>query len=229
MVLDHSNNTNASGSTFNQVGGNQTNLNKAVVHLHFSLFSLGSRGSSANDQDPSKSNRLQVVNSKIPLQTATGNLEVLSELEPRCNRVTHSPSPNPIQSSIALIVQIVKLLLDSEHGSDGCRDLRLELKILYENLNLSSFAIQEYKNRALGPSLVKFVNTQAQKCHAVLRELLDKVDDTRFGFNLRDIWRPIWSSRWYGSEFTPLKAELCAIRRSLAGALVALNLCVFHF
>ena len=219
MVLDHSQNADASGSTFNQVGGNQTNSTVTIVHNHYNIALFG----------PRSQHLLVPIHKTIQVETAEATPYTRPQISSQLQLISRPPSFTPIQSSITLIVQIITLLLDYGDLSDAFRELRLELKTLHQNLVLTSLAIEEYESRRLGPGLVNIAIPQAEKCHAVLQELYDKVDNTQQGLNktmIDSLWRSVWWSRWY-DELVPLKAELSRARKSLAGFLLTLHLCVF--
>ena len=218
MVLDHSQNADASGSTFNQVGGNQTNSTVTVVHNHFNLALFGPR-----------SRQLEPIHKTIRVQPADAIPSTPPQVSSQLQLISRPPSFTPIHSSITLIVQIISLLLEHGDLSDAFRELRLELKTLHQNLVLTSLAIEEYESRRLGPSLVNIAIPEAEKCHAVLQELYEKVDNTQQGLNktmIESLWRSVWWSRWC-DELVPLRAELSRARRSLAGFLLTLHSCVF--
>ena len=106
------------------------------------------------------------------------------------------------------------------------------MKALYELLVLAETAIQEYKDRPLGPRLIDAVIPQVDQCRIVLGELLDIVSGTWWGLkntSIGGLWCPILWSRWGKDELALLRKKLSRSGDLLQGFLKALNLCVLLF
>jgi hypothetical protein len=127
--------------------------------------------------------------------------------------------------TINLIIKITTLLIEQQ-SADEHRDLRLDLKALYEVLALTRTAIQEYENRPLGPSLVNAVTPEVNRCRDVLQELFDRVNGTWKGLNqtsIGELWHSVFRSGWDRNELELLRTKLLKSRESLRGFLTALN------
>jgi hypothetical protein len=138
------------------------------------------------------------------------------------------PADLAADTAVRLVIQITELSVDHKDLSDTYRDLEYELKLLHQTLILTGLAIREYNDRLLGESLANTIKPEMERCCMALLELLDKVNCTRQGLaftSISDLWRPIFGSRWDGSELSSLKMQLGHIRRSLGGFLMALNSC----
>jgi len=215
-----SENVDASRGIFTDIGRDQNfNLNVGQIrigHIHVSLF--GSR------------------NINLPLHTlhnGSNNVERTTLVSQPSSRTTTldayslSEGVAIVDITTGLIVQIVQLLIVPQaQQSDKHRDLRLELKALYDLLVMTGTAIQEYKDRPLGPSLINAVTSQVDRCRIVLKELLDRVSGTWWGLqqtSIGGLWRPVWWSRWDGDELALLRRKLSGSGDSLRGFLRALN------
>jgi hypothetical protein len=201
--------TDARRSTFNDVGRDQN----ITQNTYFILGSL---------PKPYQFNYSAIYDSPQPL-----GHEILPRPRSGLHIATnHIPDVHPaVDIAVGLIIRIARLLVDHE-DSDNRRDLKLELKSLYQTLTLTSLAIQEYNDRPLGRSLVNTIAPEVERSTAVLSELLDRISGTGQGLfhtSISDLWRQVWWSRWAGDELASLKAKLSHIRRLLGGFLLALN------
>ena len=218
MVLDHSNNTDARGCTFSNVGRDQTN----TTIINISLF--GPRPASIHQQSHPP------LHFTDDLSRPTAGLDSLSQGRLVIRPYNSSDAGSIVDSAVSLIVQITDLLIDRRDSSNKHRDLELELKSLHQTLTLTALGIQEYKDRPLGQSLAHTIAEETERCSMVLRELLDRVNDTWLGLSftsIGDLWRPVWRSRWDGGELASLRLKLFGSRKSLVGFLVGLHSYVF--
>ena len=228
MAFNHSNNVKANHCTFTDVGRDaNVNLNgrQAVqvrisgpLSINFSLF--GARQIPLpilhNDRD-----------------TLTSILTTTSEITPQSTEVPdllyHLPEGiGAIAAATRLTVEIVTLLMVPQ-AEEPHKELRLELAALNESLVMTGAAMQEYKDRSLGQSLINAITPEVKRCRIVLEELFDRVSGTRWGLNhtsIQDLWPPVWWSRWSGDELVLLRTKLSQRRESLCGVLMALNSCV---
>jgi hypothetical protein len=217
MVLNHSRNIDARGSTINSIGRDQTHTTINFIQISCSLF-----GSGQTRQPP-----LHFKEGRSPLPVSQN--AIFSE--ERLISPLHPPlDAGPIiDKSVGLIVQITRLLHDRRDGSNSQRDLVHELKSLHQTLTLTGLAVQEYEGRPLGQSLANTITLEVGRCRVVLQELFDGINGTWLGLNITSIgslWRPVWWGRWDGDELTSLKRNLFESRRSLEGFLMALHSCV---
>jgi hypothetical protein len=217
MALSHPTYTDARRSTFNDVGRDQY-----IIHNTYLIFS----------SLPKPYQRTHNT-SYDPPQPTSGH-EILSHggLYTAANPI--SEVHYAVDTAVGLIIQIASLLVDHSDSANNYRDLKLELKSLYQTLTLTGLAVQEYIDKPLGRSLAYTIMPDVERCTAVLSELLDKVSGTGQGLlhtSISDLWRRVWWSRWSGDELATLKVKLSHIRILLGGFLSALNSCVallFH-
>src|SRR6266436_476452 len=161
MALSHPTYTDARRSTFNDVGRDQY-----IIHNTYLIFgSLPKPYDQRTSYDPPK---------------PTSGHETLSHgLYTAANRI--SEVHYAVDTAVGLIIQIASLLVDHEDSANNCRDLKLELKSLYQTLTLTGLAIQEYIDKPLGRSLASTITPDVERCTALLSELLDKVSGTGQG------------------------------------------------
>ncbi|KIM74240.1 hypothetical protein PILCRDRAFT_709571 [Piloderma croceum F 1598] len=210
MALSHPTYTDARRSTFNDIGRDQN-----ITHNTYII--LGSL------PKPYQFNHSAIHDSPQP----SGH-EILPRPQSRLHIGTNHISDIhfAVDIAVGLIIRIARLLVDHEDPSNNRRDLKLELKLLYQTLTLTGLAIQEYNDRPLGQSLVNTIAPEVERSITVLSELLDKISGTGQGLlhtSISDLWRQVWWSRWAGDELASLKVELSHIRRLLGGFLSALN------
>lgn len=217
MVLDHPNNVDSRGSTFNDIRHDQNILNNAIINhqtsinLNVSLFGtqnssdLPPRGSGISQPTPM---------SKDSLYGATAA------------NYSFNDAVFVIDAAISLVAQIANVLINHQDHSSDHQGLELELKVLHQILDLTRLAIQEYDGRPLGQNLVNTVTPEVQRCRMLLRELLEKLTGTWKSLLLTKIsgvWHKVWHGRWDSDELALLRKGLSSSRHSLGMFLWALN------
>ena len=220
MAFKKSRYTDASRSTFNDVGRDQiqnnTIINHQTIHVH-----LSASGSGQTLQ------HLHNISNDLP--RLTPNFDTLSQGNVLS---TMYQTVSAVETVVGLIIQITHLLMDRRNARNNHRDMELELNSLQETLTLAKLAIQAYGDRPLGRSLANTITPQVERCRVVLLQLLDGVNSTRQGLfftSIRDLWRPVWRKRWDGDELASLRMKMCRIRMSLGGVLMVLNSYTFTF
>lgn len=213
MAFSHSGYIDARGSTFNQVGRDQTQ--NTITHNTYIISLFGS--GSTPQQHP--------LDISHDLSQPTSGHEALSPARLHVAATCPSDHLHAVDTAAGFIIRITILLINHEDPSDNYRDLELDLKSLHQTLTLTRLAIEEYENRPLGHSLANTIAPEVQRCIATLSELFGRVSDTENGLfhTIGQLWRSVWWRRWTGDELAPLKTKLCHIRRSLNGFLSALN------
>ena len=219
MAFKKSRYTDASRSTFNDVGRDQiqnnTIINHQTIHVH-----LSASGSGQTLQ------HLRNISNDLP--RLTPNFDTLSQGNVLS---TTYQTVSAVETVVGLIVQITHLMDRSNDGNNH-RDMELELNSLQQTLTLAKLAIQAYGDRPLGQSLANTITPQVERCRVVLLELLDGVNSTRQGLfftSIRNLWHPVWRKRWDGDEVASLRMKMHGIRMLLGGFLMALNSYAFTF
>ena len=211
MAFSHSNYTDASRSTFNDVGHDQTfNNNVRINHATISICLSGS------------GQTLQLLGPTAGPGTLLQSVPV----------PTYHPSAivSAVDIAVGLIVNIVRLLLTE--SSDGHRHLERELKSLCQSLILTRSAIQVYEYTPLGQSLANTIHPEIGRCHAVLQETLDKIVHCRESLkstSIGGLWFQVWWSTWDGDELASSRIKLAARQETLNEFLMALNSYVLIF
>jgi hypothetical protein len=222
MALSHPTYTDARWSTFNDIGRDQ-NITQNTYIILGSLPKPYQFNHSAIYDSP----HLSGINLPPPPSQPSGH--EISPLPPSGFHIgaNHISDVHfAVDIAVGLIIRIARLLVDHEDPSNNRRDLKLELKLLYQTLTLTGLAIQEYNDRPLGRSLVNTIAPEVEQSTAVLSELLDRISSTGQGLlhtSISNLWRRVWWSRWDGDELVALKVKLSHIRRLLGGFLSALN------
>jgi hypothetical protein len=221
MTFDHSSNIDAREATINTAGRDQSNIQINNYHVYINLDSAPERAlhllHSVGIGLPNDTNCR-------PLRPAPDYQVSQRSLHSIVNRL--SEVLFIIDLAVDLIVRITNLLVDPEDPSNNRRDLKLELKSLQQTLILIRLAIQEYDDRPLGQSLAYTITPEVQRCTTVLSELYDLIKGTGLRLlhtSIKDLWRPVWWSKWLDSDVASLKMKLRDIRISLGGILSALH------
>jgi hypothetical protein len=222
MAFSHSQNTDASGSTFTDVG-NIITINNIIIsgtvpeHIHLPNVSHDLRSSLGSEASSQR---------RIPTPLSGLRRTVHNNVPNRSNDLSsHNISPaNDIAAQI--IVKIVELLVESE-SCDHYRDLKQELGLLKQTLTLTGLAIQTYECTPLGQILAGTVNHGVEGCSVVLQELLGTIksyqrslSSTRISY----LWGQVLSSGGEVDKLTPLRKKLSIHQSSLGRCLMALKL-----
>ena len=217
MAFSGSRYTDASGSTFNDVGRDQTHNssinNYQSIHVHLSVSGSG----------PTLHHLLLDISDDVSSPASNSETVSRGRVLSTTYHSSESETVFAVETVVGLIVQIMHLLIDRKHSASDRRDLELELKSLQQTLTLTGLAIQEYSDRPLGQSMANAITPHVEQCRVVLLDLLDRVNGTRqglFSTNIRDLWRPVW---WDGEDLASLRMKLCRIRTSFGRLLMALN------
>jgi hypothetical protein len=213
MVLDHSENVDARGGTFNDVHRDQFHArdNTTIYHQTFHV------NISASSPGQTLHRLLGDINTSD--SRTWSEAKVLAPV----NRSNTSSSGRDIAAR--LIIQIVQALIDPD-SADLYQHLKLELKSLQTIFTLTGLAIHAYEYTPLGPSLTNIINQESERCRVVLQELLKTINRYRQGLDSTRIsyfWRQVCWSGCEVDELTSLRMKLLACRESLGECLMALN------
>jgi hypothetical protein len=213
MAFSHSQYVDASRSTFNNVGRDQTfNNNVRISHAIINIYPSGSGQTLQHCLGPT-----------------SGPGVPQSVLVPMCHS---SAVISTADTAVGIIVNIVHLLLMG--SSDEHRRLERELKSLCQSLILTRSAIQVYEYTPLAQNLANAIHPEVERCHAVLRETLDKIVHYRESLkstNIRRLWFKVWwMSVRDGDELALSRTKLAGHQESLNKFLMALNsyVLIFH-
>ncbi|KIM80413.1 hypothetical protein PILCRDRAFT_9594 [Piloderma croceum F 1598] len=215
MVLGNPRTTDARGSIYNDVNGDQTH-NTTIRHQTINLnISLTGSGSTLHHiiRDIGNDLALPILGPETPSQ---------SEVRVQ---ISQSNARSTSDVALGLIIAIVQLLLNLD-TSAYYRDLKVELELLQQTLTLAGLAIDAYEYTPLGRSLANIVNQEVERCCVVLRELLDIINAYRLGLNrtrIQYLWRQVWWSGCDVDELASLRIKLSACQKSLGQCLRALN------
>lgn len=211
-------NTNASGSNFSSINGDQNNINVTNVYHGptFQLILPGSRYSYLSHHRPrdfSNPSRL-IIDSNVS-----------SKAKPSTDLNLYADPALVIKEAIFLIDEISGLINipDSSGSPDG---LKLMLNTLRRILNLAESAIKAYKDRPLGRCLTKAIIPEVQRCRQLLSELLFKLHGTWIGLictHISSVWRQVFREQWDGDELASLKKMSRGSQDSLGMFIMALN------
>lgn len=202
MVLDHS--YNASGSTFNSVGGNQINN-----YYNSTILNYCSSFSGCNLPGP----LLQF--------TASSGTRIQRSRTTDCS--TDSNAVFFIGIADRLISHISNSLV-GRTDSLNLHGMERLLEGLQQILFLTGRAIFVYHDSPLGQSLANAITPEVERCCVLLSELLNKVRDTRVGLiytRISAVWHQVFGTQW--DELASFKRGLYRNWSALGTFLMALN------
>ena len=208
MALSQCKNADARGSTFIDVGRDQTH-NTTIHHQTINL-NISVSGSTRNLH-----HFLRDVTDDVPAWGAQELQKMAIALS------SHSTAGTSGDTVARLIIEIVQLLMHTETSGDY-RNLKLELESLQQTLTLVGLAVHAYEYTQLGRSLANIMNQELERCRVVLQELLDTINGYRWGLRSTRIhyyWSQVW---WSGCDMD----RLMALRQKLSACQGSLSRCL---
>jgi hypothetical protein len=210
MALSQCKNADARGSTFIDVGREQTH-NTTIHHQTINL-NISVSGPTRNLH-----HLLRDVTDDVP-----ACWQGAQELQKKAIAPSfHSTASTSGDIVAHLIIEIVQLLMHTETSGDY-RILKLELESLQQTLTLVGLAVHAYEYTQLGRSLANIMNQELERCRVVLQELLDTINGYRWGLSSTRIhyyWSQVW---WSGCDVD----GLMALRQKLAACQEYLSRCL---
>lgn len=204
----HSHFTDARGSTFSRVDGNQVN------HIYHGPVTIYSTSTSTFSHLPVDNRSQLLADSETPLQR---NLQLAHQ----------AVNPLPIiEAAVILIDYLSTSLNDTADSSNTQNDLQSVLVTLRQILCVVHCAIKAYSGKPLGQSLTNAIAPEVAQCRVLLWELRDKIHGTWVGFmctRISSLWRQAFRIQRDGDELASLKKRLNHSRNLLGMYAMALN------
>lgn len=214
MFFNQATNTDASRSTFNDVGRDLNQINNPTVVLNLFPLSFSWRSGHQPSLDA------------VCDDPQVANPDALSQRKALVQTPLAETGLSAVDTAARLIVGIVQLLMDggcSEHFGD----LKRELELLQKTLALTGLAIQAYQSTLLGANLANTINTEVQRCTVVLEKLFYVIDQYRQGLKSTPInyfWPKVLQCGASVDELASIRSELSACQKSLNQWLMSLSL-----
>ena len=197
MPFNHSYQPFVVGSTFNNVGGDQTN----ITHNNVKVGVMLNFGCKSSNRRPAPVHRPQLSHHR------------------ECPPFTSLPSPQSRQCSLDDILETMKLIHDTLHDPSGLYsflDLQSQLLSLCQVLIHTSNAVQHYEETPLHQALVNTVYPELSRCHSLLLHLYTLMHHYRRGLLptvIHHCWRRVFW--WHGDELATVRTELLACQTVL--------------
>jgi len=219
MAFRNASRVDASRSTFNDVGRDQS-----IYNLYFINGFPESLGRILPDHDGQHISRCDVLPRPAP---RLGALSQGAALVPSPTSTSHpSELVSVIDLAANLIDKIVELISSNSQHSHRYQDLRLELESLHSAFCLTRFAVQVFKHTSLDRRLTSTICPEVGRCFVVLRGMFDKISYYRRSLSLTPVnylWPVVCWSGWDKDELVELRQELSMHRTALDEFLMALN------
>ena len=204
--FDHASNTDASQSIFNDVRRDQNTFN-----VYITL-------DSAPEQTQHLLRSLGVV---LPVPDEGSEISTRGTVF----RPTHrSAATSSRDIAGRLIVEIVQSL--ESDAADQFRDLKEDLNILKQVLDLTGLAIEAYEHTSVGSTLGKAIDRETERCLEVLRELLNAIRAYQRSLrstSINFLWGRVLGSAYTSDELAIWREKLTACEKSLAECLQLLD------
>jgi hypothetical protein len=230
MALANAHNTNASGSTFTDVGHDQ------IINIFISgqvqpesfrrtLDTLNTHRRLSDPNAHSHSHTSSTSNVTSSLRSSPRALleadKRLSSSRPEATMVLRSTITSAIDIAELLIIQIVECLQPDRSRHD--QNLKL-LSNLQQMLTLTRLAMETCEHVPTGHSLGRSINREIEECSTLLQELLAKIKRQNLGSAPISLFRTRVLSGSDVEWLAPIRRKLLAHRESLGQYLMALKL-----
>ena len=202
-------NVNASQSTFNEVGRDQT-IN------HFTYFIYASQPPPGLEQ---------TLPHPSDLSWPASSSNAISRGNDLISTYHTSEDVSVVDITTDLIEKIVQLLISGESW-DKIRNLKLELELLHLTLFSTRSAIQIFKDTPLDQSVANTINPTVWQCFIILQEVFDHINCYRDGVlstTINFLWLQVCLNGLDMGKLGLLRLKLSACRESLDGFLMALS------